>query len=151
MWYQQRRQDFGSGGGNILGGRPRRGSGGRRPPDARKVWKFQKNFPRKLQKMDYFRRFFKKIKKPCVKFSRIGRKTQLCGKFLREFSKISLKIAQKCIILVYFQNPALNFRAFWRKTIVLEIFEKIFKNFFENSTKNALFWSIFKKDFKTLR
>ena len=85
---QLRRQDFGSGGGDILGGRPRRGSRGRAPSDARKFGKFPKNFLRKLQKMDYFRRFFKKIKKPCVKISRLGRKTQLFVKFLRKFSKL---------------------------------------------------------------
>ena len=34
--YQRRRQDFGSGRGNILGGRPSRGSGGRGPPPGRR-------------------------------------------------------------------------------------------------------------------
>ena len=75
--FQRRRQDFGSGGG-ILGGRPRSGSGERSPSDpirgrgfgkfllilSRNFWKIlkisKKKFSRKLQKMDYFRRFFKK-------------------------------------------------------------------------------------------
>ena len=102
-------------GGNILGGRHRRGSGGRSPPDARKFWKFPKNFSRKLQKT-----IFQKNKEPCVKFSRFERKNQLCGEFLRKLSKISLKIAQRmpCFGLFSkkFQNPAINFRAFKRKT-----------------------------------
>ena len=54
--------------------------------------------------MDYFRRLFKTMKKPRVKFSRFGRKTQLFGKFLRNFSKVSLENCKKCIIFVYFQN-----------------------------------------------
>ena len=110
---------------SVRGGGHFRGSAsygvrGRRPPDARKFWKFPKNLSRKLQKMDYFRRFFKNIKKPGITFSRFGRKTQLFGKFLTKFSKISLKIAQKMhyfgLFSKKFQNPALNFRAFWRKT-----------------------------------
>ena len=54
--------------------------------------------------MDYFRRFFKNIKKLRVRFSRVLTKNNGFG-----------------------------------------IFEKIFKNFFENSTKNALSLSMFKE------
>ena len=53
---------------SVLGGGHFRGSAsygirGLSPPDARKFWKFPKTFFKKLQNMDYFRRFFKKIKK----------------------------------------------------------------------------------------
>ena len=51
---QRRRQDFGSGRGNVLGGLPRRGSGRQSHKDARKFWKFPKNFLRKLQKNRLF-------------------------------------------------------------------------------------------------
>ena len=88
---QWRRQDFGSGG-NILGGRPRRGSGGGAEPRGRqKISKISKKFLKKIAKMDYFRRFFQKIKNPRVKFSRFGRKTQLLGIFEKIFKSFLRK------------------------------------------------------------
>ena len=41
---QRRRQDFGSGGGDTLGGRPRGGPGGGAPRTPEKLRKFSKNF-----------------------------------------------------------------------------------------------------------
>ena len=43
---------------------------------------------------------------------------------------------------IKFENPQLNFRFFWRKTIVLENIEKDFTNFFDNRIKLP-FLSIF--------
>ena len=86
--------------GNILGGRPRRGSGGGAPRTP------------------------------------------------ENFQKISQENFKKWIILGDFSkkliNPELNFRDLDENPIVWEIFEKIFKDFFEKKHKNALFWSIFK-------
>ena len=59
------------GGGEHLGGRPRGGPGGRSPPPGRqKILKISKKLLKKMAKKDYFRRFFKKIKKLSVKFWR---------------------------------------------------------------------------------
>ena len=46
--------------------------------------KFAKYSIRKLQKMEYFRLFNKDTTKPCVRFSRVGRKTQLVGEILQK-------------------------------------------------------------------
>ena len=119
--------------GNILGGRPSRGSGGLSPRDARNFWKFPKNFSRKLQKIDYFMRFFKKLKKFALNFRAFWRKTiglEIFEKVFKNFFVSSTKLPYFGLLSKKFQNPALNFRAFWRKTIGLEIFEKVFKNFF---------------------
>ena len=107
---------FRFGGGDILGGRPRRGSGGGAPRTPENFENFQTISQENCKKWIILGDFSKKLKNPCVKFSRFGRKTQLCGEFLRKFSKISLKKAQKMhyfgLFSKKFQNPALNFRAF---------------------------------------
>ena len=66
---------------NILGGRPRRGSGVRSPSAARKILKFPKNLFNKLQNMNYFRRFFKKIKNPVLNFRAMDEKHNCLGNF----------------------------------------------------------------------
>ena len=120
--FQRRRQ------GGILGGWPRRGSGGEAPPphDARKGCKFPKKIQfqfsiskRKLPKMDYFRRL-KKSKKTLRKFSGFRRKTQLFGEFLRKFSNIPFENRNKFSSLINFQKnskPFAKFSRFVRKTI----------------------------------
>ena len=78
-------------GGGVQGyGRPRRGSGGW-APGCRKIFEnLQKNFLRKLQKMHYFSKFFKRFNKPCVNFSRVWTKNTNCWEILRNF-RIFLK------------------------------------------------------------
>ena len=57
------------GGGNILGGRPSRGSGGLRPRTPENFRKFaKKNFLRKLQETHTFSYFSKKVNEPCINF-----------------------------------------------------------------------------------
>ena len=104
-------------GGDILGCRPRRGFGEHSPPDARKFWKFPKNFSRKLQKMDYLRRFFKKIKN-CVKFRALEEKPNCVGNSWKKFQRLLWKKQKNTLFWSIFtknQNPAWNLRAFWRK------------------------------------
>ena len=79
-------------------------SWGRSPPDARKFWKFSKNFSRKFQKMDYFRRFSKKLKTLRSIFARWRKNPIVWEIFEKFFKDFFEKNAQKCIILVSFQN-----------------------------------------------
>ena len=83
--------------------------------------------------MDYFRRFFKKLKKLSVKFSLFGGKTQLCGKSLTKLSKISLKKHKKALFWSIFKIisiPCVKFSGILTKNrIVWEGFEKILNNF----------------------
>ena len=67
-------------GGNILGG-GLVGGAGAEPPDARKFGKFPKDFLRKLQNMNYFRRFFKKLKNPVLNFRALDEKHNCLGNF----------------------------------------------------------------------
>ena len=87
--------------GVVLVGAPR---GRAPPPDARYFENFQKNSEESCQKWIILGDFSKKIKKPCVTFSRFRRKIQLCGKFLRKSSKISLKNAQKMLYFGLFSK-----------------------------------------------
>ena len=104
-----------------------------------------------MQKIDYFMRFFKKIIKPCVKFSRFGRKTKLVGKFLRKISKLSCENSKNALFLDYsqqnFQSPALNYRAFWQKNNCLGNFWENFQKFIEEIAKMHYF-SLFSAKFK---
>ena len=76
---------FRFGGGNILVGRPGRGSGGRNPPDEGKFSKIcKKNFLRKLHGT-ILAIFSKKVTNPALIFRTFRRKTQLFGKDLRKF------------------------------------------------------------------
>ena len=113
--------------GNILGGRPRRGSGGRSPPDARKFWKFPKNFSRKLQKTDYFRRFFKKLKTLREIFA-LWTKNYILWEIFEKIFKNFFEKSTKCIIFVYFQN---NFKTLRKFSRVL--------------TKNIIVWKFLRK------
>ena len=76
---QRRRQDFGSGGGNTLGGRPRRGSLGLNAPEAGKFSKFAKHFFRKLQKILVY--VSTKFKNPALIFALSEEKSKFLGKF----------------------------------------------------------------------
>ena len=70
--------------------------------------KFFKNFLRKLRKMHYFSKFFKKFNKPCVKFLRVWTKNANCWDLLRKFSNIFKvflkKIAKSALFWHIFQN-----------------------------------------------
>ena len=92
---------FRFGGGDILGGRPSRGSGGAEPPDAGEFSKICKRFLKKMQKIHYFGIFFEKFNKPCINFSRVWTKTLWkCWKFL-------MKIQLKNWIFIYFWEKLL--------------------------------------------
>ena len=104
---------------NILGGGPSRGCGRGAPQDARKFWKFPKKFSWKLQKMDYFRRFFKIIKNSALHFRALDENPdwwEIFEKMFKDFFEKSTKIHYFGLFWIEFQNPALNFRAFWLKT-----------------------------------
>ena len=89
--YQRRRQDFGSGGGNILGGRPSRGSGGGAPRTPENFLKFGKNFLRKLQYMHNFSYLSTKFNELCVKFSHIWTKNTIVWETFEKILKVSLR------------------------------------------------------------
>ena len=119
---QWRSQDFGSGGGNTLGGQPRGGSGGGAPRTPENFRKFSKNFFRKLFKMHYFSIFFKKVNKPCVNFSRVWTKNTNFWKILRNFRNFSKNFLTKlqkihyfCIFFKKISKPMRSFFAVWTK------------------------------------
>ena len=112
------------------------------PPGRDKIMEISKEILRKFQKMDYFRRFFKIIKKiPVLNFRALDEKHNSLGFFEQTF-KGFFENSTKCIILVYFQNdfkPTLYFPAFGRNTqLVGKYLRKSSNISFENS-KNALF------------
>ena len=127
------------------------GGPGAEPPGRRRNFEIlQTNSSRKLQKEDYFRRFFKKIKNHALNFRSLDEIPNCVGNFWENFERFLWKKHKNALFWYIFKiisNPALNFRAFWRKTIGLAIFEKIFKNFFENSTKMPYF-GLFSKKFQ---
>ena len=79
---QRRRQDFGSGGGNILGGLPRRGSGGGAPRTPENFENFQKVSQENCKKWIILGDFSKKLKIPEVKFRSLDEKPNCVGIFL---------------------------------------------------------------------
>ena len=68
--------------GNILGGRPRGGSGGE--VEFPKIFK---NLLMQIAKMHYFSIFFKKVNKSCVNFSRVWKKSTHCWEILKIFDE----------------------------------------------------------------
>ena len=128
VMYQRRLEDFGSGVG-LVGGP----GGGRSPPDARKFWKFPKNFSRKLQKMDYFRRFFKKIKNSALNFRALHEKPNCLGNFWEKFERFLWKKHKNalfwCIFKIISKSCVKFSRVLTKNTIVWEFFDKLFKNF----------------------
>ena len=72
--------------------------------------------------------FSKEIKKPCVTFTRFGRKTQLLMKFLRKISKISFEKAKNALFWSIFKNFQIFFLNFIRKIEFVSIFGKVAKN-----------------------
>ena len=71
-------------GGNILGGRPRGGSGGRSPPDAGEFSKFFKKFLKKIAKNALFWPIFNQILKTLRYFLRIWTNNTNCWEILRQ-------------------------------------------------------------------
>ena len=61
------------------------GGPGEEPPDAGEFSKICKIFLIKNAKMENFHLFYKDTSKPCVRPSRVGRKTQLVGEILQKF------------------------------------------------------------------
>ena len=97
--------------------------------------------------MHYFRIFFNKVNKPCVKFLRVWTKNANCWDILRKFSNIFKTFLRKFLKMQYYSifsknltNRALNFCTFGRKT---KIVGKILKIFDENSIENLNFYFIF--------
>ena len=131
-------------------GRPRRGCGGRSPPDAGEFSKIcKKIFLKKLQKCIILAYFSKKFKKPCLTFSRIWKKITNSWEFLINFRKFSKKLFRKfqkihyfSIFFEKFNKPCVNFSRVWTKnTNCWEIFEKIWWKF----NRKIEFLSIFGK------
>ena len=59
------------------------GGSGAPPPDAEELSKIWEKSLRELQKLHYFRLFFKKSKNPTLNFRAFGRKPQLVGEILK--------------------------------------------------------------------
>ena len=114
--------------GNILEGLSRGRCGGGAPLTPEKFENLQKKFSRKLQKMDYFRRFIKKIKNHALNFRDVDEKPNCVGNFWESFQRFLWKKHKKCIILASFPK---NF-----KTL-----RKIFARFDEKQ----LFWNFLRK------
>ena len=72
-------------GGNILGGP------GAEPPGRQKILKISKKFLKKIAKMGYFRRFFKKIKNPALNFRALDKKHKCMGIFEKIFKDVFRK------------------------------------------------------------
>ena len=113
---------------------------GRSPPDAGEFSKISKKFPKKVEKMLYYRLFSKDITKLRVKFSRLWTNNTIRWgnierilKILKNFHKIPEENCKNGWILDNFamklQNHGLNFRAFGRKTqLVWEILRNFWKS-----------------------
>ena len=114
---QRRSQNFGRE--HTLGARPRRGSGGRSPPDAREFSKlFIKISKENCKKMHYFSPFFKNIlKNHAFIFRRFWRKTQSVEK--KWFDKNSI---ETLIFFTIFGNVVAKNRAFGNKITFLQFF-----------------------------
>ena len=91
---QLRRQDFSSGRGDIIGGRPRRRSGRRSPPDARKIWKFPKIL-KKIAKNGLFLPIMQKIKNPALDFRALDEYLNCVANVWENFQRFLWKKAQK--------------------------------------------------------
>ena len=79
-------------GGNILGGRPSRGSGGRSPQDAGEFSKILKGFLRKLQyKCIILAYFSKKVHEPCVNISQIWTENTIVWETFEKILKMSIR------------------------------------------------------------
>ena len=98
------------------------GSGDEAPRTPKNFRKCSKNFVRKLLKMHYFSKFFKKFNKAWVTCSRVWTKNTVCWKSFRKFSKIFSKFLKKIAKMHYFSifskhltKHALILRGFGRK------------------------------------
>ena len=69
------------GGGNILGGRPRRGSGGGAPRTPENFENFQKISQENCKQWIILGDFSKKIKNPALNFRALGEKPNCVGNF----------------------------------------------------------------------
>ena len=119
-------------GGDILGGRTRRGSGGG-APGRQKILKISKKFLKKIaKKWIILGDFSKKLKKHALNFRALDEKPNCVGNVWENFQRFLWKNHKKCIIiLIYFQT---NFKTLrW----IFGRFDKHnwFGNFWENSQK----------------
>ena len=92
-----RSQEFGWGG-TLFGGRHCGGPGARAPGR----WRIFKKFLKKIAKMHYFSKFFKKLNKSCVNFSRVWTKNTNGWEILIKFSKFFKKFLMKIAKMHYF-------------------------------------------------
>ena len=105
--------------------------------------------------MPYFRTFFKRFNKPCVRFLRVWKKTANFRETLIKFSKVFLReflnMLYFCIFFKKFNKPWVKFLCVWRKTEnILEILRKssfIVKRFVSKLLK-VNYLSIFFKKFR---
>ena len=92
------------------GSGPVRGPGSGAPRTPENFRKFAKNSRRKLQKMLYFRLFWKKFRNHALNFGAVGRKPQLFWENLRKFWNFLMKIQWKNWILSIFENLLLKIK-----------------------------------------
>ena len=120
------RPGFRFGGGNILGGRPGRGSGGRSPLDAEKFSKIRKKTLKKFTINAQFQLFFKKVNEFCVTFSRIWTKNTIVRETFEKILKVSLWKQQKMHYFGLFSTeilkPRVNFSRVWTKKQIVRKF-----------------------------
>ena len=93
--------------------------------------------------MQYFSIFFKKFNEPCINFSLVWTTNTICWKFslnFRKFSKVFLSKLRKCIILPSFSKNLTIHALIFRKRKLLGNFEKILKDFDENSMGKLNFY-----------
>ena len=101
----------------------------------RKFSKILKKFHQKLRKMNYFRTFFTKFKKPCVNFLRVWTKN------FRNFEKIFLRKLRKCVILAYFSNNLTN-----HALDILRNFSKFWEIFLKKIAGKCMLLACFSKN-----
>ena len=141
-------------GGDILGGRPSRGSGGRSPPEVGEFSKILKNSQENYNKCTVLAYFSKKVNEPCVNFSHVWTKIIIVWETIEKILKIFVRKQQKCILLAYFSKifnkPCVNISGVWTKKHKLwrtfEKLSKVFKKIIKKIAKNPLFQHIFLKN-----
>ena len=97
-----------------------------------KIWK---KFLKKIVKMHYFSKFFKRFNKPCFTFSRVWTKNTNCWETLGNF-------------LIFSKDFFRKFRKIHYFSIVFEKFNKPYVNSSRVWTKNTNCWEILRKHWK---
>ena len=110
------------------------------------IWK---KFLKKIAKMDYFRRFFKKIKNPALNFRALDEKPNCVGYFWKFFQRFLWeKRTKNAIFWSIFKirsKLCVKFSRVLTKNNWFGNFWETFKNFFENSAKMHYF-GLFSKE-----